>query len=116
MKWLVPVVFMFLLVGCLSHTMSSWEGKHRDDLIQKWGPPNQEATLSKGGTSLVYNVNADGSPHVIAVDGHIYRRDTKTSLADIRSTSDGRTLRNDATIWETKSPRVEYCNTCGEAP
>ncbi len=54
MKWLVPVVFMFLLVGCLSHTMSSWEGKHRDDLIQKWGPPNQEATLSKGGTSLVY--------------------------------------------------------------
>lgn len=54
MKWLLLVPIPFLLTGCLSQRMSSWEGKHRDDLIQKWGPPTQEAKLSKGGSSLVY--------------------------------------------------------------
>ena len=52
--WLLPILVVVLLGGCLSQKMSAWEGKHRDDLIQKWGPPSQETTLSKGGGSLVY--------------------------------------------------------------
>lgn len=56
MRWALPILYILLLAGCLSQSenMRSWEGKHRDDLVQRWGPPNQETTLSKGGTSLVY--------------------------------------------------------------
>jgi hypothetical protein len=54
MRLLLPLLCVFLLGGCLSQTMSAWEGKHRDNLIQEWGQPRQETELSDGGTSLVY--------------------------------------------------------------
>ena len=54
MRLLIPVLLIVLLGGCLSQQMSSWVGKHRDDLVREWGPPSQETKLTKGGTSLVY--------------------------------------------------------------
>ena len=49
MKFAALVFCSLLLVGCMGNKMSSWEGKHRDDLIQKWGPPSQETALKKEG-------------------------------------------------------------------
>ena len=54
MKFAALVFCTVLLTGCMGNKMSSWEGKHRDDLIQKWGPPSQETAFTKGGASLVY--------------------------------------------------------------
>ena len=38
----------------LGDKMQSWVGQPRDTLVQKWGPPDKEAPLQDGGTSLLY--------------------------------------------------------------
>src|SRR2546429_3508811 len=50
------LVLAVFIAGCvyLSDSMKSWVGGHRDKLIQSWGPPNQEQTLSDGSRSMVY--------------------------------------------------------------
>ena len=54
---LATVAVLILCVGCntLAKNMKSFVGSHRDELIQRWGPPDQEAKLSTGGSSLVYS-------------------------------------------------------------
>ena len=45
-----------LCTGCstISSKMGSYVGSHRDELIQRWGPPSQETALTNGGRSLLY--------------------------------------------------------------
>jgi len=58
MKIVAVLLCGLLTSGCATYVMNrnmkSYEGKHRDVLIRKWGPPTQEAALSDGGKSLVY--------------------------------------------------------------
>jgi len=50
--WIVSV----LLVACasLDSRMAGYVGKHQDELISNWGPPNEATKLKKGGTRIVY--------------------------------------------------------------
>lgn len=54
MRGLLMLALGFVLSGCLARDMKSWEGSHKDKLIQQWGPPEREAVLSDGGSTLMY--------------------------------------------------------------
>jgi hypothetical protein len=54
-----------LLVGCSAGfgvKPPDWIGHPRNEVIQAFGPPTQEAVLVQGGKSLVY-LRQDGSPN-----------------------------------------------------
>ena len=48
-----------LLAGCrtLDQRMEHYVGKHRDELVNNWGPPTEEKKLKNGGTRIVYVVD-----------------------------------------------------------
>jgi hypothetical protein len=61
------ILFAGILMGGCSAAFSGvkphdWVGHHRDEVIQAFGPPTQEAVLGQGGKSLVY-VRQNGSPN-----------------------------------------------------
>ncbi len=49
-------LFSMVLSACagLGEGMNAWMGRHSDELLEAWGPPSQEATLTDGRTSIVY--------------------------------------------------------------
>lgn len=66
--YLFPAILLAgtLVSGCLA-TFSGvkphdWVGHHREEVIQAFGSPTQEAMLGQGGKSLVY-VRENGSPN-----------------------------------------------------
>ena len=54
MKSVSVFLCSLLLVACAGATMDDWKGKHRDDLINYYGPPMKETVLPDGGKELVY--------------------------------------------------------------
>lgn len=57
MRWIVWALCAVFLAGCVNRMdvgMRKYEGRHRDDLVKRFGPPTQETSLSDGGTSMVY--------------------------------------------------------------
>ena len=55
-----------LIMGCSASFSGvkphDWVGHHRDEVVQAFGAPTQEAMLGQGGKSLVY-VRQTGSPN-----------------------------------------------------
>jgi hypothetical protein len=56
LRWFV-VVSILLTIGCASRvnkTMKSWEGAQMNQLLEKWGPPQQVFDDGSGGRVFVY--------------------------------------------------------------
>ena len=54
MKSVSVFLCSLLLVACAGVTKDAWKGKHRDDLINYYGPPIKETVLPDGGKEIVY--------------------------------------------------------------
>ncbi len=52
LRYLFILFAVALLPGC-SYNLAQWEGRHRDELIKKWGPPIEERVRPAGGKRLV---------------------------------------------------------------
>jgi len=78
MRVIALVSLIILVAGCstLEKRMKSYVGSHRDHLIQRWGPPTQEAKLSTGGHSLVY-VNTWGDGNGLYTCRKVFNTDEK---------------------------------------
>jgi len=55
-KVLSLLILIPLLTDCgsINKTMQSWEGHHKSELYQKWGPPTRTTDDGLGGEILIY--------------------------------------------------------------
>jgi len=54
LSFIVIIGVLFASCASLDDRMAKYVGQHRDELVNNWGPPNEETKLKNGGTQIIY--------------------------------------------------------------
>lgn len=88
--------------------MSTWQGRHGDDLIIAWGPPDSTAMLSDGREMWEYD-----KTYIHESAGH-YRDETRQvtrTFVDDEGHTRSETISESYPVWEPPTTSRSHCST-----
>ncbi len=113
LAWLVAATSILTVAGCETaegyrQEMSTWQGRHGDDLLIAWGPPDRTAKLSDGREMWSYEKS-----YVRESAGH-YRDETRQvtrTFTDEDGERRSETISETFPVWEPPSTWRSSCDT-----
>lgn len=110
---LLSIVGLALLAACETaegyrQEMATWQGRHSDDLLVAWGPPDSTASLSDGREVWAYEKS-----YVRESAGH-YRDETRSvtrTYVDSDGNEQEETISETFPVWEPPSTWRSSCET-----
>jgi hypothetical protein len=113
-KVILILVALTVSYGCaerINQVMSSWDGHHFSDLIEKWGPPSQ--IFDDGNEGRIFNYDLDRS-YVTPGTSNTYTSESANIYGNsIFGSSNSYTTFTPSQIYSYKSYRIFWINRDG---